>query len=153
MRIALDTNILIRTALLNDPRSALAVEAIERLDIKKYERCIFPQNLYEFWAVATRPVESNGLGYSVDLAADELAKLKRLFTLLDDEAGLLQRWEVRVFSSQAKGKTSHDARLVAAMDVHGITDLLTLNDVHFTRFDAIKVWTPMQVISELRTSE
>jgi hypothetical protein len=27
---------------------------------------IIPQNLIEFWAVATRPISSNGLGLSID---------------------------------------------------------------------------------------
>ncbi|MFN6495972.1 MAG: hypothetical protein RMX65_002850 [Nostoc sp. DedQUE01] len=30
--------------------------------------CIIPQNLIEFWVVATRPLASNGLGLTVDEA-------------------------------------------------------------------------------------
>jgi len=39
---------------------------------------IFPQNLIEFWAVATRPVANNGLGLTVDQAEIELIPQKSL---------------------------------------------------------------------------
>jgi predicted nucleic acid-binding protein len=53
--ILLDTNLLIRMTRSHDPQSGVARTAIQTL-LRKGERLIVvPQNLYEFWAVATRP--------------------------------------------------------------------------------------------------
>jgi predicted nucleic acid-binding protein len=43
------------------------------------------------------------------------------------------------------GKTSHDARLVAAMKVHRIDSILTLNPKDFQRFDHINVVMPADI--------
>ncbi len=64
--ILLDTNLLIRMTR-SRPQSGLARGAIQTL-LRRGERLIVvPQNLYEFWAVATRalgspPAGHNGLG-------------------------------------------------------------------------------------------
>ena len=53
--ILLDTNLLTRITRSHDPQSAVARAAIQTL-LRRGERLIVvPQNLYEFWAVATRP--------------------------------------------------------------------------------------------------
>jgi predicted nucleic acid-binding protein len=46
-----------------------------------------------------------------------------------------------------KGKTAHDARLVAAMRRHGVNRLLTFNASHFARFAGITVLTPEGVLA------
>ena len=56
--ILLDTNLLTRMTRSNDPQSGVAREAIQTL-LGRGERLILvPQNLYEFWAVATRSPRS-----------------------------------------------------------------------------------------------
>ena len=45
------------------------------------------------------------------------------------------------------GKNAHDARLVAAMRVHGVTHLLTFNDQDFARYTGITVLTPAAVFA------
>jgi|GEM_PF-2113909 len=46
-----------------------------------------------------------------------------------------------------KRKTSHDARLVAAMQRHDVTHLLTFNRQDFLRFTEITTVTPPEVLS------
>ena len=41
-----------------------------------------------------------------------------------------------------KGKNVHDARIVAAMNVNGITQLLTFNTADFKRFPGIILLAP-----------
>src|SRR5437667_9942049 len=41
-----------------------------------------PQNFIEFWAVATRPVEGNGFGWTSERAAKEVADLQERFPKL-----------------------------------------------------------------------
>jgi hypothetical protein len=45
-------------------------------------------------------------------------------------------------TENGRGVQVREARLVAAMHVHGVTHLLTLNDQDFTRFDGITVVDP-----------
>ena len=102
---------------------------------------ITSQNLIEFWAVATRPLTENGLGFSVDRAMEELRVLKQLFILLPD-APLQSEWERLVTTYRVSGKSCHDARLVAAMMVHGTMSILTFNIQDFTRYAGIIVLDP-----------
>jgi hypothetical protein len=80
-----------------------------------------------------------GLGLSIAEAAAELARLKSLFVFLSDSAAIYAEWERLVTGAQVSGKSGHDARLVAAMTVHGLTHLLTFNVSHFNRFSGITI--------------
>ena len=66
--------------------------------------------------------------------------------LLDDIPAILPMWESLVTTHAVLGKNAHDARLVAAMLVHGVTHLLTFNDQDFRRFTAVTVLTPAAVL-------
>ena len=45
---------------------------------------IVPQNIYEFWVVATRPIASNGLGLTVGAVKRKLERSQSFFELLLD---------------------------------------------------------------------
>ena len=65
--ILLDTNLLTRMTRSRDPQSGVARAAIQTLLGRGERLIVVPQNLYEFWAVATRPpgpppAGRNGLG-------------------------------------------------------------------------------------------
>jgi hypothetical protein len=78
-----------------------------------------------------------------------LARIKTLFTLLPDTRALLPEWERLVTASGVTGKNAHDARLVAAMIVHGVTHLLTFNVADFSRYSGIIVLNPASVVAPL----
>ncbi len=124
-----------------------ATHALAALPAKGNELVIVAQNLIEFWAVATRPIVNNGLGITTSDAANELTKLKRLFTVLPETEDILPHWERLVIKYDVIGKQSHGARLVAAMTVHNATHLLTFNGAHFKRFTEI-VTINLQDIAE-----
>jgi predicted nucleic acid-binding protein len=92
--------------------------------------------------VATRPVAQNGLGLSTPEAASELMRLKSMFPLLPDTPAIYQVWENLVIQHQVSGKPAHDARLVAAMLVHGITSILTFDKTGFSRYAGVEVVHP-----------
>jgi predicted nucleic acid-binding protein len=147
MRVLLDTNVLLRSA---EPRHAqhqTATAATDALRRGGHDLVIVPQVLYEFWSVATRPIENNGLGMSASEAETELSAIKRLFRFLRDERAVYGEWEHLVTSFDVKGKRAHDARLVAAMNRHGIAHLLTFNTVDFARYPSITVLAPAELVS------
>jgi predicted nucleic acid-binding protein len=140
--ILLDTNILLRHAIAADPAFAIVDKAINTLNASGEVLCLVPQNLYEFWATATRPIAANGLGLSVSECQIEVVRIKRLFRLIPDLHALFAEWEALVVAHTCHGRLSYDARLVAAMRTHGITRLLTLNIADFTRFPGISILDP-----------
>jgi myo-inositol-1(or 4)-monophosphatase len=73
----------------------------------------------------------NGLGRSPAETLADLARFQTLFHRLDDTPAIYPVWEALVASAAVVGKRAHDARLVAAMMVHGLTHLLTFNDQDF----------------------
>lgn len=140
-----DTSTLIRTLQLQHPQLETARAAIKALSAQGRELHIVPQNLVELWVVATRPLEQNGLGMTPAAAALELTRLKSIFVLLPETPAIYPVWESLVTQHQVSGKPSHDARLVAAMLVHGLTAVLTFDRSGFSRFPGIEVIHPDDV--------
>jgi hypothetical protein len=64
---------------------------------------------------------NNGLGLATSAALGELERLKSMFVLQPETAAIYPAWEALVGRYQVSGKPTHDARLVAAMQVHGLT--------------------------------
>ena len=148
MNILLDTNILTRWVNTVDSHHAETVEALRLLRTNGHTLSLVPQNLYEFWVVATRPIAVNGLSMTSDETRTELEQFSPpLFTLLLDERAILPRWQELVTKYDVKGKPAHDARLVAAMIRHGLTHLLTFNVRDFIRFTEISAIHPDAIIS------
>ena len=134
MKILLDTNIVLRNAIRTDPQHPQVHQALARLVRDGWELCIGTQNVIEFWVVATRPTNVNGLGLSPRQAEVEVKALLGAFTLLADPDDLIDRWLDLCARYGVSGRPAHDARLVAVMLSHGIKHLLTLNVADFTRY-------------------
>jgi predicted nucleic acid-binding protein len=124
--------------------TAAAENAVSTLRLRNETLCIAPQNLVEFWAVATRPRDENGLGMTVARAATEMASLRRLFRLLPHTPDVLEEWQRIVIGQGITGKQTHDAHLVAIMQAHAVTNVLTFDVSHFSRFPGISVLDPAQ---------
>jgi len=77
----------------------------------------------------------------------EIDQFKKHITLLLDTPAIFPAWEYLVTSYAVSGKNAHDARLVAAMQVHGIDQLLTFNVTDFQRYPMITVLDPAVVAS------
>lgn len=142
MRVLIDTNVLTRSVQPYHSMHTQAVNAVNELKIQGNDLCVSPQNLVEFWAVATRPQSANGLDMSTSEAGIELSKIKSLFRLLEDNAFIHREWERIVVQYRVSGKNSHDARLVATMKTHGVTQLLTFDKDDFKRYTDITVLFP-----------
>ena len=145
MQTLTDTNLLLRFVDAAHPAYSVVYTAYENCRSQGQTLCIVPQNYYEFWVVATRPVENNGLGLTPKQTVEEFRRLEQGFTLLLDKPDLLAEWTQLVVDYDCKGKIAHDARLVAAMNTHGIDHLLTFNGADFRRFKHITVIDPADI--------
>lgn len=61
MKLLVDTSVILRTSQPDSPEFEPAVKAITQLRSQGFNGCMVPQIIYEYWAVATRPIEVNGL--------------------------------------------------------------------------------------------
>ena len=142
-----DTNVLLRSVQRHSPSYRQARSAVTTLLRREERLCIFPQNIVEFWSVATRPAQNNGLGLSLPQAEWYVSRLESVLTLLNDSPGIYREWLYLVRAHGVAGVHVHDARLVAAMNVHAITSILTFDVDDFKRFPGIRVLHPRDVAS------
>lgn len=99
----------------------------------------------------TRPRDVNGLGLEPTRVDQMISEWVELFSLLRDERQIFQFWRELVSQHDVRGKNAHDARLVAAMVRHGLTEILTFNTADFLRFPGIRCFSPSDVIDGRRT--
>lgn len=138
----LDTSILVRLRDANDPRHDQCKAIFGSFERDARETVLAAQVLIEYSVVATRPAGAHGLGLSPAQADADLANFLRLLPCVAEPPDVLARWRKLVVSTGTRGRPSHDARLVAVMDAHGITELVTLNPTDFVRYAHIKVLSP-----------
>jgi predicted nucleic acid-binding protein len=135
MSVLVDTNILLRRTQLAHTLHPIAMKSVARLLASGEPVYFTPQNIAEFWNVATRPLANNGLGFPVSLVLVEVEKIERILTLLPDAPAIYAEWKRLVVKHSVQGVKVHDTRLVAAMAVHGIGRILTFNADDFNRYD------------------
>jgi predicted nucleic acid-binding protein len=147
MRILADTNILTRLVQPSHAHYPIVLSAMAALDGAGHEFVLVPQVLYEFWVVCTRPREQNGLDFTCAQTMSELLQVQRFFQTLLDERGIYSRWQQLVATTETRGKPAHDARLVAAMQRHGLTHILTFNTADFKRYSGITLLNPASLVA------
>jgi len=142
MDILADTNILLRRIHRRDPQHRITKRCLNRLISEGNRICVTSQNLVELWTVCTRPTDNNGLGLPTGQTERILARLERSVARLPDVDVVYPEWRRLVTLHAVAGKKVHDARLVAAMNVHAITHILTFNTDDFARYTGITVIDP-----------
>ena len=140
-----DTNVASRRVLPPDPHHAIITQAIDLLRQQGEVLHITAQIIVEFHALATRPADANGLAMTAAQASIEARKMESIFPLLLEIPAIFPLWCNLVDTYSVIGRQVYDARLVAVMQAHGITHLLTMNPTHFRRFAGITVVEPKNV--------
>lgn len=122
MRRLVDTNVLIRMADVESKLRSTSKDAIIRLLSQGDQLFMSAQVAIEFWAVATRPKNVNGLDLSPVQADAELSDFETLLTLLPEPEDIAARWRALARKHSVSGKQAHDTRLVALMEAHALTN-------------------------------
>ena len=129
-----DTNVLLRFVQRSHPLHPIARAAVRKLRRGGHQLLVTSQNCIEFWNVATRPINKNGLGLTATDADRLLRLVERLFPTLPDTPAVYPEWRRLVVTLDVLGVQVHDARLAAAMKANGVTHILTFNADDFTRY-------------------
>jgi predicted nucleic acid-binding protein len=139
-----DTNILLRVTKRAGPQYKLIDSALAKLALEDTTLYYTHQNIAELWNVMTRPIARNGFGLTVADADHEVQVIESGMSLLPDSEATYQEWRRIIVKHNVAGVQVHDARLAAAMIVHGIRHVLTLNVTDFSRY-GIKAMHPTDV--------
>jgi len=137
-----DTNILLRMTRRSDPQHQLVAAALARLAGQNTRLHFTHQNIAELWNAMTRPRDRNGLGLSVADAEREVRAIESGMELLPDSEAVYREWRRVVAQYEVSGVRVHDARLAAAMYVHRVAHILTLNVSDFSRFTSLTAVHP-----------
>jgi predicted nucleic acid-binding protein len=143
-RYLLDTNILLRACDPNSESYPIVINSINEIIEQGGEIVITPQVLIEFWVVATRPLNVNGLGWTTHKARQEIEQILSQFSLLKETPDIFSFWFQLVSEYNIQGKRTHDIRLLAVMKAHHITHLLTFNPDDFISLAEITIVRPRE---------
>lgn len=145
MSFVLDTNILLRLAQPKSSQYSEAKNAVDKLIADDVALYVLLQNVSEFWNVCTRPTENNGLGFSIEQTDTELTSIETIFLVLPDNEDVYTEWRKLVVTHSVSGVRVHDAKIVAAMKAHDISNLLTFNTQDFKRYADIIAIQPKDI--------
>jgi len=133
-RAVLDTNVLLAAtdqARLEHEQAVAAINVWPASGLVLYTN---GQILREYLAVATRPVDQNGLGMPRPDAVANVRALRARLNLLAEDIKVSDRLLELLETVECTGKQVHDANVVATMLVHGIDTVVTMNVDDFARF-------------------
>ena|SRR5205809_4044400 len=142
----IDSNVLLRWIKRDDRDYPVVVSAIDLMLKNGAALCYTSQNVAEFWNTCTRPVERNGYALSVQETDQRARFFEVKLRLLEDSVAIHHEWRQLLVIHGVCGAKVHDARLVAAMRVHGVKYILTFNEKDFTRYTDIKAVHPSEAL-------
>ncbi|MFN0111897.1 MAG: type II toxin-antitoxin system VapC family toxin [Blastocatellia bacterium] len=143
MDILVDTGVLLRLVIHTDHAHSEARTAIRVLKSRSDKLIAMTQNAAEFWNVCTRPSSAKGgYGLSIQETARKLKLIERLVEFRPDTLAAFIEWKRLLVTYSVSGVQVHDARLVAAMNVYGISHILTFNGNDFKRYSMITITDP-----------
>lgn len=150
MKRFVDSNILCRFANRADPQHAETRQALDTAIGQGDVLLISPQVEREFWVVATRPRDRNGLGMApAEVEANLKAWRDAFFTFVPDSSAVHEAWRDLANRHAVSGKPAHDAGIVAAAKTARADQILTFNTEDFRRFEPeIAISTPQELIRE-----
>jgi predicted nucleic acid-binding protein len=145
----IDSNILIRWVKPDDRDYILVNRVIENLIRQGSTLSYSSQNLAEFWNTCTRPPDRNGYGLSTEEADLRAGVIEDALDILPDSLAVHREWRKLIVAHRVSGAQVHDARLVAAMHVHGVKRILTFNERDFGRYTTVEAWHPQLLSGKL----
>ena len=105
------------------------------------------QILREYLVVATRPLESNGLGLAPTDAVANVSAFRAVMRCLDENDDVQERLAELVRTRRCRGVVIHDANIVATALVHGMPAIITENQADFRQFDGLVEAIPLASIA------
>jgi predicted nucleic acid-binding protein len=93
MGTLIDTGVLLRAFDARDQHYPSIRQTLRKLVDENERLTVTVQNMAEFWNVATRPSENNGLGLSAERVKRRLALIERFCEVLAEDTVSYQHWK------------------------------------------------------------
>ena len=139
--VFLDTNVLVYASVIASPFYQQALPAIRNYAAAGTELWISRQVLREFLAVVTRPQFISPMSAAV--AIGQVQYFEAHYRIAED-GSLVTRYLLNLLQHiPIAGRQVHDANIIATMQAHGITHLLTHNTADFARFAHLITVAPL----------
>lgn len=129
-----DTNVLLAATASSRPLHRAALTVLNDWPNQGIALAVSAQIFREYLVVATRPIEVNGLGLSVEDALANIEALRGRMRLVVESEGAWERLRSLISRYGCRGKQIHDANVVAAALASGISKVVTANVDDFVRF-------------------
>jgi predicted nucleic acid-binding protein len=143
-----DTGVLLRAVDRRDGQHSDVVAALTKLYAENHELATSTQNLREFWNVSTRPSTARGgYGRTIEGTLGWLRTMHTVLRVLCETTATYVHWMDLLERHRVTGIQVHDAQLVAIMQSHSVTRILTLNPSDFRRFPDIEVLTSAEILA------
>ncbi len=142
-RIFVDTNILIYANLAASPLRATAITRLQDLEAAGGELWISRQTLREYLCAMTKPGLVAGAAMSLPSLIADVQNFAADLELAEDGPAVTANLLALLMAVPAGGKQVYDANIVATMQAHGITKLLTHNTADFARFASLITILPL----------
>ena len=145
-RSILDTNVLVSSTASRRKLHGHA-QRVVRGPMSGRQTCVSGQILREYLVVATRPLESNGLGLAPTDAIANVSAFRSVMSCLDENDEVRDRLVELVRTRMCRGVVIHDANIVATALVHGVPAIVTENWADFRRFDHLVEVIPLDAVA------
>lgn len=142
--ILVDTNVLARSLEQGHLHYQAALSSLSQLRRQNEDLILFPQNLIEFYALATRA--NNSLKFTPDQAVAEVAAIEQQFIILPEDPLFFAEWKRLISRYHPTNRRVYDFRLVALMLLNRIPTILTFNDKDFEQIQEIKTLNPFDLL-------
>ncbi len=133
-----DTNVLVYSTVLGNPWYDQARQWLATLQRQGVRLYVTTQILREYLVVLTRG-DVFEKSFSMDQVLTQVEALLPSLKILDEPIDVVNLLHELVSQYQIRGKSIHDANVVAVMLVHGIRRLATYNSADFERYEEISL--------------
>lgn len=138
-KIFVDTNVLLAATDTSRKQHVAALDFLNRGLAGDHRLFVITQIFREYLVVATRPVESNGLGLTGSDAVHNVKRFQQFIQILPEDAETTVHLLSLMQKHDLKGKRIHDANLVASMMRHGLRKLKTFKPGDFEVFTDVEI--------------
>ncbi len=140
--ILFDTNILVYSQLLKDPRSAFCRQWIKKSENHELKGIVSPQNLIEFISVMIKTNRILKKKVEINRYVKVENHLQKFLQVVFPNSQTLTIFNHLITDKVASSKKVFDIFLVATMLSNGVRQILTYNAKDFAEFKEIKVISP-----------
>jgi len=109
------------------------------------------QIIREYMAVATRPVEANGLGLSPNDTIHNADEFRKWLLFFAETEAVSNKLRLLTINYRLSGARIHDANVAATMLAHGLSKIVTENSGDFSDLSEVQTFT-LPEINKIVTS-